>query len=286
MDCSKFKNVRTFDFRQLRRLPPGIEKKLEKVNLRFAQNLVAFFRSIAGESKEEILVSSHQTTLEPFIAEKEAGKFDFTFQIEPGQMGRLALDRNMITGLLCFYLGYPDSKKVSPMNLSKIEMSALFQLVKDMVKELQNAWGEDLSLNELSSGYGKGLAAGPVVSKFYVKFGTASGEMETGYPLTVLDRISNEASNSKIEFKQRIKELIEDSDVELTCVLGNAETYYHASLHLTLNQIAELKPGNVILTDKEGDSEITALIQEKNKFRGVPGIYKGRKGVKITHVFS
>ena len=113
-----------------------------------------------------------------------------------------------------------------------------------------------------------------------------SGEIEIGYPLSFLDEVCTGDLSSSMESKQKIKELIEDSELELTCILGKVETHGHASLRLTLNQVSELKPGDVILMDREGDSEVIISIQEKNRFRGVPGIYNGRKGVKIVSIFS
>jgi flagellar motor switch protein FliM len=284
---SGFKDVKPFDFRQIHRLPLRIEKKLEEVDFKFAQGLVLLFRTIIGESKGEVLVSAHKAELEPINIEKGEEKFDFTFLIEPGQPGRFTCDRNLASHLLCFYLGYPDGGRISQMKLSKIEESALLQLVKDIVKELQNVWAKDLSIGGLTRGYGKGSDKDRlVVSRFSVKCGMTSGEVEIGYPFSLLDKVCTGDLISSMEYKQKIKELIEDSEVKLTCVLGKVETYSHASLQLTLNQISELRPGNVILMDKERDSEVTISIQEKNRFRGVPGIYNSRKGVKIIQTFS
>lgn len=287
IDNSGFKDVKPFDFRQIRRLPPRIEKKLEEVNYRFAQNLILLFKTTIGESKEEVLVSSQKAGLESIMVEKSGEKFDFTFQIESGQEGRFEFDRNLASHLLCFYLGYPEGERVSQEKLTRIEESALLQLSKDIVKELQNAWAEYLRIGELTWGYGKETGQERlIVSRFSVKCGMTSGEVEIGYPSSFLDKVCTGDLSSSMESKQKIKELIEDSEVDLTCVLGNIETHSDASLRLTLNQVSELKPGYIILMDREGDSEVTISIQEKNRFRGVPGIYNSRKGVKIISTFS
>lgn len=286
IDNSGFKEVKPFDFRQIRRLSPRIEKKLEEVNLQFAQNLVPLFKTIIGESKEEVLVSSQRAEIESSFVEKNRERFDFAFQLDSRQDGRLALDKNLASQLLCFYLGYPDRERVSQEKLTRIEEGALLQLSKDIVKELQNAWAKDLSIGKLSSGYRKGLEDGLVVSKFSVKFGMTSGEIEISYPFSVLDKVHTGDLSSSMESKQKIKELIEDSEVELSCFLGKVGAYCNTPLQLTLSQVAELKPGYIILMDREGDSEVIISIQEKNGFRGIPGIYNGRKGVKIVSTFS
>ncbi len=265
---------------------PELKRGWMEVNFRFAQNLVLLFKTIIGESKEEILVSSQRAGLESIIFEKSGEKFDFTLQLDSRQDGRLALDKNLASQLLCFYLGYPDGERVSPAKLSKIEKSVLFQLVEGIVKELQNAWAESIKIDNLTFCYGKEPGQERlVVSRFSVKCGMTSGEIEIGYPFSFLDKVCTGGLSSSMESKQKIKELIEDSEVELTCVLGKAETHSDASLRLTLNQIAELKPGYIILMDREGDSEVTISIQEKNRFRGIPGIYNSRKGVKIVSTF-
>jgi flagellar motor switch protein FliM len=286
IDNSGFNEVKPFDFRQIRRLPSRIEKKLEEINFLFVQKLILNFKTIAEESKEEILVSSQRARLEPTVIEKSGEKFDFTFHLDSRQDGRLALDKNLVSQLLCFYLGYPDGEKVSPAKLSKIEENALFQLVEGIVKELQNAWADGIKIDNLTFCYGKAPGQESlVVSRFSVKCGMTSGEIEIGYPFSVLDKVCTADLSSSMESKQKIKELIEDSEVELTCVLGKVGAYCNTPLQLTLSQIAELKPGNVILMDSEGDSEVTISIQEKNSCRGIPGIYNGRKGVKIVSTF-
>jgi len=287
IDNSGFKEMKPFDFRQICKLPPRIEKKLEEVNYRFAQNLILLFKTIAGERKEEILVSSQRAGLEPITVKENGEKFDFSFQIESGQLGRFKFDRNLASHLLSFYLGYPTEERVSSGKLTKIEEISLFKLTKKMVTELQNAWIEDIKIDNLNLCYGREPGQERlVVSRFSVKCGMTSGEIEIGYPFSFLDKVCTGGLSSSMESKQSIKKLIEDSEVELTCVLGNIETHSDASLRLTLNQIAELKPGYIILMDREGDSEVTISIQEKNRFRGAPGIYNGRKGVKIVSTFS
>ncbi len=283
VEDSLVKKVKPFDFRQIRKLSPRTEKKLNEVNIRFAQNLISLVRTIAGEDREEVLVSSHLAELEPVSVEKSAEEFDFTFKIEPGKRCRLALDRNLGIKLVSLCLGHPDGERSSSKELTRLEENALLQLLRDMVKELQNAWAEDLKMGELNFGYGKRSDKDRlVVSRFAVKFGITSGEMEIGYPLSLFDEIETGDSSTRMEYKQKIKELVEDSEVELTCILGNADTHSHASVQLTLNQIAELQTGNVILMDGEGDFEVTFSIQERNRFRGVPGIYNGKRGVRIT----
>jgi len=287
IENSRFKDAKPFDFRQIRKFPLRIEKKLGEVNLRFAQNLVLLFKTVIDENKEEILVSSQRAGLEPVIDEKSGGKFDFTFQIEPGLQGRFTFDRNLASQLLCFYLGYPTEERISLEKLTKIEESALLQLSKDIVKELQNAWAEGIKIDNLTFYYGKEPGQERlVVSRFSVKCGMTSGEIEIGYPFSFLDKVCTGDLSSSMESIQKIKELIEDSEVDLTCVLGNVGAYCNTPLQLTLSQIAELKPGNVILMDREEDSEVTISIQEKNSFRGIPGIYNGRKGVKIVSTIS
>ena len=54
IDNSGFNEVKPFDFRQIRKFPLRIEKKLGEVNLRFAQNLVLLFKTVIDENKEAL----------------------------------------------------------------------------------------------------------------------------------------------------------------------------------------------------------------------------------------
>ena len=93
------KKVKPFDFRQVRRLSFTLEKKLDEVNLRFSQNLTLLLRTLAGESKEEFLVSPQAPEIERVKSEKRTEEFQFAFQLEPPAQGRFSVEKNLANHL-------------------------------------------------------------------------------------------------------------------------------------------------------------------------------------------
>jgi flagellar motor switch protein FliM len=89
----------------------------------------------------------------------------------------------------------------------------------------------------------------------------------------VLDSGIQSGSGERDEsWAQTLREEIEDAEVELTPVLGRAR--------LTVGQLVDLRPGDVIPCDFEGS--ITLVAEGVPVLRGSYGTSRGQQAVKIT----
>jgi flagellar motor switch protein FliM len=167
--------------------------------------------------------------------------------------------------------------------------SRIVQLVlRQVYADMQEAWAPiaALQVEYLKTDINPNFAniAGPsdlvVVSAFRIELEGAGGDLQVTIPHAalepmreVLDSGIQSGSGERDEsWAQTLREEIEDAEVELTPVLGRAR--------LTVGQLVDLRPGDVIPCDFEGS--ITLVAEGVPVLRGSYGTSRGQQAVKIT----
>ena len=64
----------------------------------------------------------------------------------------------------------------------------------------------------------------------------------------------------------------------MICNLGNC--------WINLRDLMELSKGDVLILDRDADKPLDIVIEGIHKFRGVPGIIRGNKTIKITEIIG
>jgi flagellar motor switch protein FliM len=76
------------------------------------------------------------------------------------------------------------------------------------------------------------------------------------------------------EWAARLKAEVNDCRVSVTAELGGAV--------LTVEQITQLAVGDIIVLEKGVDEDLELKVEGRSKFRGHPGLYRGRPAFQIT----
>ncbi|NIA21155.1 MAG: flagellar motor switch protein FliM [Anaerolineaceae bacterium] len=123
-----------------------------------------------------------------------------------------------------------------------------------------------------------------VVMGFEIATGGRSGMMSLCIPFNVIEPIMSEfsghnwsvynRSNKDQSSKQCLATRIGGTVVELTA--------YLAETTISLSELMQLKPGDVLKTDKPANGDLQITVNGQAKFRGKPGVYKGHKALGLT----
>lgn len=282
------KEVKKFDFKDPGRLPLGVKRKLEEVHNKFAENLSDFFKNFSMGKIEVISCPAQKLSSGSALAECKNNEFSFIFELDNDHKGRLTIEEATAAQILNYYLGYAKEKKIIGSRLTRIEQQALSGMVTELLERLRSAWFDDLKIGAVNHASGKIPTQQDelVIARLSVKIEDVQGDIKLVYPFSSVDNVRYCNSDSVPGRKEKLKALLQDLDVEVSCVLGNAETPGNAPLKLTLNQVTVLKPGDIILMNEEPNTEVTLSIQDKNKFKGIPGVSRGKQSMKITSVVS
>jgi flagellar motor switch protein FliM len=121
-----------------------------------------------------------------------------------------------------------------------------------------------------------------IATTFDVELEKVSGTIKIVIPYATLEPIKSKLSvgfqSEQLEVDyiwiHRIKEQIMQTTCNILILLGEAD--------LTIRDLLHLKPGDIIQLEQDANIPLDVLIEGIPKFKGVPGVLKGQKALKIT----
>jgi flagellar motor switch protein FliM len=124
-----------------------------------------------------------------------------------------------------------------------------------------------------------------LVISFIVSLADKSFRMSMCYPVFVIEDSLSKMTLQKFmgvkrqtpeEYSKYIAERIKTTKVPVSVELGQAE--------ISIEEILNLNVGDVILLNTGVDSEVKIFIAGKLKLYGKPGVFNGKKAVKVTRI--
>lgn len=184
--------------------------------------------------------------------------------------------------------------KIEGKDFTPIEIKIARKIVMSAVDDLEKAWAPVFPLKihysrtEINPQFVAIVPPSDVViaTAFDVELEKVSGSVKLIIPYSTLEPIKSKLSvgfqSEQMEVDHiwinRIKNQLMGTQANLSVTLGHA--------WLNLNDLLELKRGDVIILDHDADKPLDIQIEGIHKFRGTPGVLKGNKAVKITEVMG
>ena len=181
-------------------------------------------------------------------------------------------------------------------DFSEIELILLDKLFKKLTEYLSEPWQNVLSLNaeleriETNSQFAQIIGPNEMIAlvTLSVKVGDAEGFFNFCVPHLVIEPIMRRLntkywfSKSEAEETENYRGLLEDSlhsaDVMVRAEIGRAA--------IATSDFANLGPGDIIPLDSFKDQDLDIYVGTLLKFRGRPGINRGKNAVQITSVLA
>jgi flagellar motor switch protein FliM len=186
-----------------------------------------------------------------------------------------------------FFGGNGRQHKTEGREFAPTEMRVIQMLLKAAFNDMREAWAPVAAIDiefvkaEVNPSFAQIAAAAEpvVVCGFQLALEGGGGDMHIVLPLAMLeplrDVLEAGASGSSAVQDDRwlasLKEDIQDAEIELTTMLGHA--------NVTLSQLVNLKPGDVIPCDFSGKA--TVLAEGVPLFRGSYGVSRGHQSVRF-----
>jgi flagellar motor switch protein FliM len=181
-------------------------------------------------------------------------------------------------------------------DFSEIELILLDRIYKKLTEYLIEPWQNVLTLNakleriETNSQFSQIISPNEMIAlvTLSVKIGETQGFFNFCMPHLVIEPIIQRLntrywfSKSDSEEKENYRDLLEDSlnaaDITITAEIGRAAI-------LTADFVS-LGPGDIIPLDSYADQDLDIYVGNLLKFKGRPGINKGKNAVQITSVLA
>ncbi|MBW1994651.1 MAG: flagellar motor switch protein FliM [Deltaproteobacteria bacterium] len=284
--------VRPYDFIGQEKVIPGRMPTFEVINERFTReirssisNLLHTTIDIATESMETVKFSEFGRSL-PVPTSLHV------FRMEPlrGHV-LLVLESQLVFNLIdTFFGGNGDGKaKVEGREFTAIEEVMIHKVVNACLKGLETAWApvEKIEAVYVRSEVNPQFAAivPPtdlvIVVKFEVELEQSTGIISLCLPYAMIEPIRNKLASGfqsdamEVDhvWQRRVKEIILDSRVDLTVLLGSTE--------ITGERLIHLKVGDVIQLDQSADETLVAMVEGVPKLKGYAGIQRGFQAFKV-----
>ncbi len=184
--------------------------------------------------------------------------------------------------------------KIEGKDFTQIEIKIARRLVMTAIDDLEKAWEP---VYPLKIGYSRTeinpqfVAIVPpsdvvIATTFDVELEKVSGTIKIVIPYATLEPIKSKLSvgfqseQLEVDFIwiNRIKEKIMQTNANLLVRLGAAD--------IKVRDLLELEPGDIIQLNSDATMPLEVLVEGKPKFRGVPGLSKGNRAIKITDILG
>ena len=179
-------------------------------------------------------------------------------------------------------------------DFTPIEIKIARRLVMIAIDDLEKAWEP---VYPLKVGYSRTeinpqfVAIVPpsdvvIATTFDVELEKVSGTIKIVIPYSTLEPIKSKLSvgfqseQLEVDFIwiNRIKEKIMQTSANMLVKLGAAD--------ITVRDLLELEPGDIIQPNSDATLPLDVLVEGLPKFKGIPGLSKGNRAIKITDVIG
>jgi flagellar motor switch protein FliM len=289
-------DVRAYDFKRPERVSTDQMRALEAIHEGFARNLGAALSAYLRTIVEVRVATIEQLTYSEFIHSLPNPTCFNLLNAEPleGQMC-LEISPLIIYPIIDRLLGGSNAELFIPQRpLTSIEWRLVKQITDKALFHLSEIWtglvAVKFELAETESNPHLVQIVAPnevvVVIGLELKMGTRAGTMTLCLPFNVIEPVMGKlATQSWLSYqrkgasdqqRERIKSGLSRAHLEMRA--------YLAAATMTVNDLLQLQPGDIIATEKPATEDLILQIEGKNKFAGKLYQLRGGKAMKITRL--
>ncbi|WP_059172704.1 flagellar motor switch protein FliM [Bacillus sp. FJAT-27445] len=288
--------IKVYDFKKALRLSMEQVRVLTRIHENFAYQLASYISAELRSIVQVEVSSVEQMLYEEFINELPVSTVLSVFEAKEQEI-RMVLDMNpgMAYGMIDRLLGGKGGKKEwERAALTPIETNVLKHLLEGVVKTLQKAWNDIITLQlrllNLETNPQFLQLAIPtetvIVVTFQISIGNTIEYMRLCIPYILLEPFIPKLSshnwyghNKWVKNKEEseyLQDRIEHLAVPLVVELGRAT--------ITMEELLGLAENDVIQLSQLVDDPLHVKVNEETKFLAHPGIRKSRVAAKIEKV--
>ncbi len=290
------KNVKPYDFKRPSKFSKEQLRTFEMIHENFARSVSTYLSGRVRSFVNVSLASVDQITYEEFTRSLPNPSFIAIFSSRD-----LVGNAVMEMGLEIFYtvldliLGGPGIP-ISNRSPTDVELSIMRKEIINILTHLAQAW-EDIhefvpNIENIESNPQFVQIAPPnemvVLVTLYMSVGKTEGFMNICWPSSVIEPFSEKLS-ARLWFTASIPEASPEDQEKLTASVKSTYASVAAVLGETtqrLEEILSLSVGDVIRLNTHQDDPIIVRVNGRDKFKAMPGTYKGHYAAKITEVLD
>lgn len=290
------KQVTLYDFKRPNRVSKEQLRAFRGIHDKMARNLSSQISAQMRSIVEIQLHSVDQMTYGEFLMSLPSPTSFNVFSMKPlDGSGVLEINPSIAFPMIDRLLGGNGEPYENTREFSDIEINLLDTILRYIMQNLKDAWSPiteifpSIDAKESSPSVIQIVAQNEIVIMVVMEIiiGHSNGMMNICYPVisleSVLSRLASRdlmlsETSSKKSRNKELQVLIGGALVNVSAMLGSAK--------LTLEDILELKSGDIIRLDRVADDTIIVNIDDRDKYIGEIGLQRYRKTLKIKDIIE
>lgn len=288
VETKKDKKIQHYDFRRPDRFPREQKRRLQKISEEVAKAMgLALSRYLSASIVIE-LIAIEEFSYEVFVNSFTDIMSTSVLSLKPfSGLGCLTLDVGYCLAMVDRGLGGPGRipQKIKP--LSMIEESVVNAVLLSVVEEVKLCWAKiaqlDLKIEKVETDIKSLQIATPTEVMISINFAT-SGDLGNGtiilcIPVAALEMMMIKSKTEKMNRQGEItivKNVLNDVELTTSVILGTT--------NLSLNELINLKEGDVVRLDNKVNAFLGLEIEEKLKAYGKPGVVGKKLAFQVSSV--
>jgi len=290
--------VRPYDFKSPERVSKDQMRSLENLHEGFSRNFGASLSGFLRTIMEVEVAKIEQMTFSEFTHSLPNPTCFNLLKCQPLE-GNMCLEISplIIYPVIDRLLGGSNADLFIPQRpLTAIETRLVGKIIDRAMAALSEAWSQvapvKFALQEMESNPQLVQIVPPnevvVVVGFQMKMGGRAGTMSLCVPYNVIepviDKLSNQAwvayraSRRDDRLRQCVAAHLESAAVTVTALLANTT--------IRMNELMNLREGDLILTEKPADSPLVLKVEGRSKYIGRLGQYKGNRAFQVQRAIA
>lgn len=292
------KKIKVYDFKRALRFSKDQLRSLTRIHDNFARMLTTYFSGQLRTLVKIDVASVEQLPYDEFIRSIQTTTILNVFQAPPLE-GRLVMEVNPVIafGMIDRLMGGIGVETgTEARSLTEIETNIMERIFKRALDFFREAWKgivdvrPQLEMLETNPQFMQIVSPNETVAviSLEAKIGETSGMMNLCLPHVGLEEIvpkltahhwlSADKKSGSPEEQAHVKRKIKRTTLPVTAELGRCR--------ITLNELINLGPGDVIPLDQPADAPLAVKIGRKTKFLAQAGTVKGKVAVQVRELIE
>jgi len=289
--------IREYDFKRPERVSKDQMRALETLHEAFSRSFGAALSGFLRTIIETKVSSIEQMTFAEFTHSLPNPTCFNLISCDPLD-GEICLEISplIVYPIIDRLLGGSNADLFIPQRpLTSIELRLVSQLLSRATASYTEAWSSilniDFKVTEHESNPALVQIVAPnevvVVVGFEIKMGGRAGTMAMAIPYAVIEPVIDKLSNQTWaaykrnrkdpKLRHRVAGHLESAKVDVSAVLADTT--------MTVSELRNLTPGDIILTEKPASGPLTLLVEGKRKHIGHLGQFRGNRAFKVKRAY-
>ncbi|MBX2989620.1 MAG: flagellar motor switch protein FliM [Bacteroidetes bacterium] len=291
------REILPFDFQIPNRISKRQLQALNAVYTTFAEAFGSYLLSSLQARVSVSVTDVQQMFYSQYLASTTKPSCLYVFRMgESEAQGVLELSPSLVLAVIARMLGGTADPNLPPRSITKIEQNITRGIVLRALADMDRAWATIIDRKFELERYeteGDFLQIAPtseivLVVSFELTIDGQPYTMNICLPTFAFEDIlaklhvqhsaGVDSSPGHTESRVVVMKTLETTRLPLVCMLGDTT--------LTVQQLMNLEPGDVLLTDTTTTSDLRIELDGTTRALGKPGISNGRAAVKLTQILS